>query len=71
MDRIVYTVRKSFGWIEGRDHKHVVRGTELTSGTDDALISLLHRKGAHIEQTDVLPGPPPEQVEEKTKGKKK
>ncbi len=62
MERTVYTLRKSFGWIEGREHKHIERGTKLTSGTDDALISTLHRRGAHIERTGtVADEPAPEQ----------
>ena len=48
-----YRLIKSFGWIEGRAHKHIPAGTVLVAGKDDALITLAFSKGAQLEPVEV------------------
>ena len=45
-----YVLAKNFGYRVGRAHKLVERGTVLTIGKDDDLISLAFKSGAAISE---------------------
>ncbi len=45
----VFVLTRNFGWIEGRDHRFLEAGTELSVADDGDLIADLHRLGASIE----------------------
>ena len=47
-EAVVYVLEKNFGYIEGREHKFIEAGTELSESEDAAMLAKLHQLGANL-----------------------